>query len=367
MKLSIIMDQYNHPHAGTESQVLKLVNGLIAAGWEVRFAVFRGTEYSRSGQFPVAVDQLDVGRMTDPGSWVKVYRYARQLRADGFHLAHIFFNDASVIGPPMLRLAGLRSVISRRDMGFWYTDRYLKVLKWTGRFISAAVCNSRAVAEVTEQAEKLRPELIHVIYNGYPMDTGHDTEAAAAGTPEERPVIGIVANLRPIKRIDDLMRAVALAVENGHDPLLHLVGGGDPSGYQTLAQELGIADRVRFLGSQEHPEHFIRQFDIAVLCSASEGFSNAIIEYLRCGKPVVCTRTGGNPEIISDGVNGFLVEVGDVAGLAEKLQILLADPDMRDAMSRNGTKQVADRYSLDTMIREHVTLYRSLMQGGLQS
>ncbi|TBW51577.1 glycosyltransferase family 1 protein [Marinobacter halodurans] len=358
MKISIIMDQYNHPHAGTESQVLKLVRGLQDKGWDVRFAVLRGTDYSRSGHFPVPVEELGVGSLSHPASWWSVYRYARRLQAEGVGLVHVFFNDASVLCPPMMRLAGIQTIISRRDMGFWYSPLYLKALRLTGRWVSAAICNSQAVARVTGESENLPEDKLHVIYNGYP-GIGETPEPSYAVAGSVR--VGIVANLRPIKRIDDLIRAAAKVVADGGDIRISVVGGGDSAPYEALARQLGMAERVEFHGSQPEPEHFIREFDIAVLCSESEGFSNAIIEYMRCGKPVICTRTGGNPEIVSDGDNGFLIEVGDVEALARHIATLTERPELRRKMGEAGKLKVTRQYSVDTMLAHHVALYEQLM------
>lgn len=356
MKLAIIMDQYNNPFAGTESQVLKLVEGLKARGWDIRFAVFRDTAYTRSGQFPVTVEHLGVGSLSSPGSWVKVYRYARELKADGIRLAHVFFNDASVICPPVMRLAGLRTIISRRDMGFWYNGLYLRALAHTGRFVSAAVCNSQAVAEITGRMEGLPPEKLHVIYNGYP-DTACEHLGKSAGDATGPLVIGLVANLRPIKRIDDLIRACGLLHKSGYNLEVRIAGGGDQDDYRELAEQLGIGNRVTFLGSVSNAEDCIREFDIAVLCSETEGFSNAIIEYMRAGKPVVCTRTGGNPEIVTDGKNGYLVPVGDVDALAEAIRSLMDNPELRTAMGKAALDAMAGKYSMDNMVQQHVSLY----------
>ena len=362
MKLSIIIDRYGHPRAGTESQVLMLAQGLTAKGWEVRFGVLRGSDYTRSGRFPIAVDELGVGSISDPSNWIRVFRYGRRLKSEGFSLVHCFFNDSSVICPPMMWLAGLAPIISRRDMGFWYTGLYRKMLKLTGHFVKAAVCNSQAVAEITRMVESLPPQKVHVIYNGYADTRIEETgsEHNADGRVKESVVIGIVANLRPIKRIDDLIRAMGLLVDSGHKVELRVVGGGEKAPYEELIEDLGLQAHVHLLGSKADPETFIRGFDIAVLCSESEGFSNAIIEYMRCGKPVVCTRVGGNPEIVSDGVNGYLVEVGNVGELAERLKRLIEQPEVGEKMGREGAKLVKGRYSIEAMLNEHISLYRSL-------
>lgn len=361
------MDRYENPYAGTESQVLKLVQGLIQRGWTIRFAVFRASDYARSDAFPIAIEELDIGRISDPRSWWAVYRYGRMLANDGFGVVHVFFNDASVICPPMMRLAGLKTLISRRDMGFWYSGVYLRALRLTDRFVHGVVCNSKAVADITAQLEGVPESKLHVIYNGYPERTeecsASEDEPNTQHNRKQPLIIGIVANLRPIKRIEDLIEAVARIQQSGRDIELRIVGGGDDAAYRQRIEELGIASRVKFLGSQPDPERHIQKFDIAVLCSETEGFSNSIIEYMRCGKPVVCTDTGGNPEIIDDGVNGYLVGVGDVTSLAHRLEALINDPDRRLAMGRLNKAQMAKRYSLESMLNQYIHLYHQVEPG----
>ncbi|MAM88047.1 MAG: hypothetical protein CME36_12155 [unclassified Hahellaceae] len=368
MKLSIIMDRYDNPYAGTESQVLKLVSGLKEQGWDIQFAVLRGTDYTRSGMFPVPVHDLGVGSISSPGSWFKMYRYARSLRKQGFSVVHAFFNDASVIAPPTMRLAGLKTLISRRDMGFWYSGTYLKALRLTGRCVHAAVCNSKAVAEITSRFEKMPPGKIHVIYNGYPdMSSGEQVSAPWESRSEAEVVVGIVANLRPIKRIDDLIEAIGLLAREGLHLKLNVIGGGDPHAYMEQVRRLGLEGHVHLLGSQPEPERHIRDFDIAVLCSETEGFSNAIIEYMRCGKPVVCTRTGGNPEIVEEGLNGYLVPVGDVEALADRIRKLAENPQLREKMGKVGRSQLADKYSMKAMVAKHVELYSQIEPGMVET
>ncbi|MFV8571126.1 glycosyltransferase family 4 protein [Marinobacter sp. SBS5] len=357
MKLSIIMDQYNNPYAGTESQVLKLVTGLRERGWDIRFAVLRGTEYSRAGEFPVAIEELEIGSISSPQSWLKTYQYGRQLKRQGVHLVHVFFNDASVLCPPTMRMAGLKTIISRRDMGFWYNNKYLRALPLTGRFVSAVICNSKAVGSITRSSEKIPAQKIKVIYNGYPPVPPAALKSMRESAEGKPVVIGIVANLRPIKRIEDLIKAVAELRKVGVRSSVNIIGGGDSAPYEQLAEEVGVRESIRFMGSQPEPEAFIAEFDIAVLCSETEGFSNAIIEYMRCGKPVVCTRTGGNPEIVIDGETGYLVDVGDIDGLAEKLKNLIEQPALRVTMGDKGAEKVAEKYSIDALLNQHIALY----------
>ncbi|QCF26297.1 glycosyltransferase [Hydrocarboniclastica marina] len=356
-RICILMDLYKNPWAGTESQVYKLTEMLQADGIEVRLAVLRNSDYVEEGDFPAPVDVLNIGSVASVASAWRMFRYGLELRKRGIQLVHIFFNDASVLAPPILWMLGIRTLISRRDMGFWYNDQYRKLLPWTGRYVSGAICNSEAVSDITAQVEKLSRDKVHVIYNGYPERVPGDPGRGLTRKNTGSIVVGIVANLRPIKRISDLVDAVARASKSNPDLELHVVGDGDPQPYLQLADRLGAVERCVFWGSQPNPDDFIAGFDIAVLCSESEGFSNAIIEYMRNGKPVICTRTGGNPEIVEHGVNGYLVPVGDVKALADRILDLAGSASLRQQMGARGQEKVNREYSVDRMRERHLALY----------
>ena len=168
-------------------------------------------------------------------------------------------------------------------------------------------------------------------------------DAGSLDLPDHDKVVGIVANVKPIKRIDTLVEAFAIVTEQRPDARLVVVGDtmSDGSGrtleaLKAMASRLGIADRVVFTGRVADPRPYILRFAVAVLCSESEGFSNAIIEYMQARRPVVCTDTGGNPELVKDGYNGFLVPVGDSIGLADRIVRLLSDHDLARRIGEAG-------------------------------
>ncbi|WP_150913206.1 glycosyltransferase family 4 protein [Marinobacter halotolerans] len=355
--ICILMDYYRDPWAGTESQVFKLVQGLLERGVGVRFVVLRGSEYTQNGRFPVPVEVLNVGKIASLGSFLKMYRLGRSLRKQGTGLVHVFFNDASVLAPPIMKVLGIPCLISRRDMGFWYTAAYRRILPITGRFVTAAICNSQAVAKVTEEVECLSESKLSVIYNGYPELKAQSPEPRILTVNEKALKVGIVANLRPIKRIGDAIESVALARSKGIEIELHVIGGGDDEPYRRQATRLGIEAACNFWGQQTQVDDFIAGFDIALLTSESEGFSNSIIEYMRNAKPVICTDTGGNSEIVEHGINGYLYPVGDVESLASRLVELAHEPERRAQMGQAGQGKVLSAYSVERMLDEHLALY----------
>jgi glycosyltransferase involved in cell wall biosynthesis len=191
---------------------------------------------------------------------------------------------------------------------------------------------------------------------------GPAEEARAAAA--EPPVVGLVANIRPVKRIDDAVRAFAKIAGRHPSATLRIVGGGDASGVQALAGELGVADRVVCTGRVSDPGAEIARFSIGLLTSDSEGFSNAVMEYMQAGKPVVCTDTGGNPELVEEGECGYLCAVGDSDAMAARLDALLADAGLRERMGAAARRRVRTLCDRSSMIEAHIGLYGALSGKG---
>ena len=115
-----------------------------------------------------------------------------------------------------------------------------------------------------------------------------------------------------------------------------------------------------FLGKQENTLPIIRQFDVGVICSESEGFSNSIIEYIYCGVPVVCTDTGGNGEIIIDEETGYLVPVGDTEKLAGSICRVINNPNESAQMAKKARDDILGKYNMNHILKQYDDLYKSL-------
>lgn len=365
MKILLVIDRLTNPHAGTEGQFLLLIKLLQQAGCELRVLILADSEWLRANPLPCATSIVGSSSVKSLKTWWRIYRVARQAKADGFDLAHIFFNDASVICPPMFALAGIKSIISRRDMGFWYTPMYRKLLPLTGKYVACALSNSRAVAEVTGAVERIPAAKLRVIYNGFNRSFN-----SSASIPELESlratgaqIFGLVANIRPIKRMQDAISALA-RLDLNHNPHLVIIGAGDATELASLASQLGVGERVHFLGSRSDIPECLQYLCAGLLCSESEGFSNAIVEYQFAGLPVICSRTGGNPEAVSHGETGCLYEVGDVPALSAAMASVLQEPERAAAMGAAAKQQAESRYTISAMLNQHLALYRELTGAG---
>jgi glycosyltransferase involved in cell wall biosynthesis len=175
-------------------------------------------------------------------------------------------------------------------------------------------------------------------------------------------VVGWVGRMTAVKRTDDVVRALAGLVERGVDAQLLLVGDGpDRTHLERYAHELGVVKRCLFLGYQDDVAQFYNAIDALVLPSVNEGTPVSVIESLAASKPAVATRVGGVPDVIREGVDGFLVDVGDADALAERLAELAADPDLRARMGSDGRERVLERYAVERLVDDVDRLYRSLL------
>jgi glycosyltransferase involved in cell wall biosynthesis len=371
-KIMYLMDHYWHPYGGTERQLLQLIQLMDQSRYEPAITFLRSTEYIERNGFACPVRVLGITKLASIRSMLKVLRFALSLRRENYRLVHCFFNDSSLIAL-FLKLFGMRVVVSRRDMGFWYTPQNLAIFRLAAPFVDHYVANSQAVKRVVQQREWVPGEKISVIYNGYVPRAINDGEAASASglpdVPSWGSIVGIVANLSPVKRVDTLIEAFALI--GNHYPNAHLVivggyglsphGGSMHEELEGLATRLGVRERVIFIGLVEDPEPYINRFTVAVLCSESEGFSNSLIEYMQAGRPIVCTDTGGNPELVQDGRNGFLVPVGDAKALADRLVRLLSDSALARRLGEAARDTVRATYTHMRMVTDQTACYDEVL------
>lgn len=184
----------------------------------------------------------------------------------------------------------------------------------------------------------------------------------ALGIADGRFTIGWVGRMTAVKRADDLLRAFRLLRDRGVDACLCMVGDGpDREAVERLASELGVVRDCLFPGYQEGVGPFFAAFDVFVLPSGNEGTPVTAIEALASGCPVVATRVGGVPDVVRDGVDGFLVAPGAVDELADRLAALAADPSARRAMGASGRARVVPRYAVERLIDDVDRLYRELL------
>ncbi|MEZ5561560.1 MAG: glycosyltransferase [Gammaproteobacteria bacterium] len=371
LKVYYVIDYYDGPYAGTEKQLYLLIREMAARGHDVRLFVLRHTPYTLEAKdFPCPIELCDVSKMISLHALVQMRELRRRIRRDKPDIVHAFFNDSAILVPIWCRTAFTAVITSRRDLGFWYSRSIMCGLRLANTWVSRIVCNSEAVARVVAKREHLDKAKLAVIVNAIPLEKnapplGIGTASGQARLPAELPDpadvnICLVANIRPLKRIGDLVLAAAQVLQTCPQARFWIAGQVPDTPYARdlldLPRRLGIQHRVTFMGKTEDALQLVQRCQIGVLTSESEGLSNSIMEYMACGLPVVCTDVGGNPELVRHTENGYLFPVGDIAGLTTHLIDLCQDPGKRAAMGQIGLQHAGD-FSIESVVDRHEQLY----------
>jgi glycosyltransferase involved in cell wall biosynthesis len=178
----------------------------------------------------------------------------------------------------------------------------------------------------------------------------------------------MVGGLKWVRAPEHGLLAFRRAVDSGVDGELEVIGGAgkeERSRFLYTVQDLGLEGRVRWWGELQPEEvaERLRQGDILLHSSHSEGISNAVLEAMACGLPVVVTDAGGMREAVRDGVDGFVVGVRDVDAMALALERLARDPELRRRMGQAARQWVLEEFTLEKQTREWRTLYEGLAAG----
>lgn len=314
---------------------------------------------------------LHLGRLGAFGAYAaRVAAFARRQRVRILHTNTI---KAHLYGALAGRLAGLPVVWHLRDYvnESYFPRPAVRVVRFLARHAPRHVIGvSRSVMEQLQLGDGGRRST--VILDGL-------AEEELAAEPNTRPApgggtpvrIGIVGRLAEWKGQHIFIEAAATVVAAGYDAEFVVVGAplfGEEeyeAGLRRQAERLGIAARVVFRGFTRDVVGELRQLDVLVHASTTgEPFGQVIVEGMAVGLPVVASRGGGVPEIITDGANGLLTPMGDAAGLAAALLSLLADPTLARRLGRAGYEHVRDRFRASRGARQVADIYQAILEKG---
>jgi L-malate glycosyltransferase len=306
------------------------------------------------------------GSMMQPNTAVQVARMAALIRAEGIRIVHGTDFNTNLLGLAAARLAGAKAIVSRLDLGHLragFGRWHRQAEKLCSRMADVVVANAEAVRQVCIREEGVKPENCVVVRNG--IDLAHFDANVARGlqaplpAPDDAPMVAVIGNLWPVKGHRTLVEAVARLPQELHHVRFVCAGEGPEREYlDERIVRLGLRERVILLGHRLDVPAILARSQAACLCSSAEGLSNALMEAMAARLPVVATRVGGNPELIQDGEDGFLVPYGDAEALAATLSALLSAPQSAREMGLRGRKRVESELSMERMADGHGALYR---------
>jgi len=303
-----------------------------------------------------------------------IRRLAAIFRKDRPDILHAYLPAANVIGPIAARMAGVPKVIvSKRALSNYKENfPFLRLVEPMGNMLADVILvNSDAVRRDVERTEKHWRGKFRKIYNGVaPIAAWTEEERrtfrAREGIPSGARVVLSVSNFFPYKGHEELIEAAGRVIAAIPQILFLLVGrdAGTMEKCKRLAGERVPAHAVRFLGRRTDVSDLLRASDMFAHPSHEEGFSNAILEAMAAGLPVVACSVGGNMEAIVDGETGRLVPPRNPDALAAAVREISGNRDLGKSFGEAGRKRAAERFSLDRMVTEIEAMYRSLAGSG---
>ena len=234
---------------------------------------------------------------------------------------------------------------------------YKPVVEYSIDFSDAVTAVSGYLQKQTQELFHIRQK-IHVIYN--PIDT------AIFNPPAEKPknakkVIVHISNFRPVKRVCDAVKVFDLIACRIPAELWFVGEGPEMSGAEQMAAQLGLRDKIKFLGKQPDVEDILKKADLLLSTSEYESFGMSIAEAMATEIPVVATCAGGIPEVVEHGVTGYLAPVGNIQGLAQAALRILTCPCIHDQFGKAGLQRIRDHFHVDTITSQYESLYENVL------
>jgi len=354
--------------AGAEKQLCLLARGLPRDEFEVHVCAL-----TRGG--PLAADLAEAGVPTvvigkrwklDPRAFLQLAQHVRRLQPD---LVHAWMFAANAYAFAACRLCGAQNlVLGQRCVDPWKTRGQLALDAALARRCRRVVVNSEGVRDF--YARRGTPaEQIAVIPNGVatpdPPTSTREEILAELGLPAGSRLIALVGRLWSQKRVKDAVWAADLLKVIRDDVHLLIVGDG-PQRDRLLdyRDRVRIRDKVHFLGQRDDVPRLLPHCDALWSTSGYEGQSNAILEAMAAGVPVVATDIPGTRELIVSGESGFLVPVGDRAAFAKYTERLLNDAALSARLADAARRRVQNEFSVEQMVARHAALYREVLSFG---
>lgn len=352
---------------GCERDLTKLALALDRQRFQPHVGCFlpdgiRANELRAAG---VPIAGFPVRSFKSPRLAGSVWSLRTYIRRAGIGLVHTFDTPTNIFGIPAAKLAGVPVLGSQ----LWFPDSIEPALRPLSRLMNrladGVVVNSNAVRRYLIEQEHFSPDRLFLNHNGVETEVFHP--AALCERPEAvegaSVVIGTVCALRPEKRIDLLLRAFARARSSQPGAVLLIVGSGPVEAQlQRLKNELGLGNSVRMAPRQQDVARWLRAIDIFVLCSDTESFPNALLEAMACGCAVIGSRVGGVPELVADGASGLLFDAGREDQLANRLEMLLRQEDLRKRLGAEAARRAREEFSMQAVVSRMQTLYERLLR-----
>jgi glycosyltransferase involved in cell wall biosynthesis len=371
IRVTYLIDRLRY-FAGTEKHLYQTVSLIDKNEFSVNIITFECFDeirksFSNAG---VTIDVFDIDKLMTIKTFSNIYKLANLIKQYRPDIVQTFHFTSDTIGVIAAKLAGVPVIISsRRDMGDLKTRRQILMNKLINPHIDKFISVCERVKEGINEAENIPLNKIHTIYNGVEVSRYEYGENAtmkardSIGIERNRFIVGIACLFRPEKDVELFFKAVSKIHEYIEKLTVLAVGTGpNIDKLKDYCRRNGLSDRVIFTGYVNDVRPYVMSMDVVCLTPVkNEGLSNAILEEMAMGKPVIATDVGGNAELIVHGENGYIISPGDADDLAEKIMHLYRDQALRRSMGLASRKRVEQLFTIDIVLENIQNHYRDIL------
>jgi glycosyltransferase involved in cell wall biosynthesis len=352
---------------GTEKQCIELMKRIDKNRYDVELLTFEkgGPLHAEVINAGIALKEIKIPRaLYHPESLLGILKIAAYIRKNKFRLVQTYGIYSNLPGIMAAKMARVPIIIGgKREMNEIWARSKVKAEMILLRHCDKVVANANRVRNYLARNEGIPERKIEVIYNGIDLRRYCDSEKMEYSSRPDR--VGMIANFRPSKDPRTFLRAAAEVIERKPYVMFGLVGSGASAGdLKTFAKELGIWENVIFYGAKTGKAllDIFNSFTITVLSSKTEGFPNVLLESMALGIPVIANPSGGVPELIEEGVTGYLFPPERADILAKRIIYLIENKGIAMKMGEKAREHVRKNFSFDLMAKRFEELYENMME-----
>ena len=343
---------------GAERHVIALGRALTDRGHSVTVACSVGGHFQAVGEragmkiVPLC-GELAKRRFRTAFAW----RVRRLVRDEHPDLVHGHLYSGGLAAAFATAGSGIPLVLTEQTEGPWRRRRHRIASSMAYRRAAKIIGVSSAITAAIERDFGIAPEKLSCVPNGVTL-----APREATSRPPGDPVVGLVARLAPEKDVPCFLNAAARVAERFPAATFRIAGDGPlRAQLERQAAELGLGERVSFLGVLDDMRPFFEGVHVLAVSSVAEGTPLSIVEAMGAAVPIVATAVGGIPEQVTDGSNGYLVEPCNPAALAERIGSVLADPDAAERLGEAGRVRALRDFSAEAMTDKIESVYEAAL------
>jgi L-malate glycosyltransferase len=355
---------------GTERQVANLTLRIDSSRFDLHLACLRysGQLLEELKTLAIPRPEFRIGSFYSPKTFWQGMRFAQYIRKNRIQIVHSYGFYSNVFAVPAARLARTAIVVaSIRDTGDVLTSAQRQVQRMICKAADCVLVNAEAIREALIK-EGYPPHKIVVIRNGIMLSKFGKRQRGGLlrqelGLPLTAPLVMVSSRLNQMKGIEYFLDAAVILAERFPEARFLVVGDGESRNeLEAYSGRLGLGRRVVFTGFRCDVPELLSEAEVSVLPSLSEGLSNALLESMAAGVPVVATRVGGNSEVVEHGSTGLLVPARDPAELAGATGRLLENKNLATSFGQAGMRRVKELFSMERSVRQTEHLYERLLE-----